>query len=176
MSTVRQNKTGITNGKAMYWQMQQNILLKNRPVEHNALIRSMWYDWFCKDTSLHNKGKTLMAKVKQIMLSPRFNINDNCIWFNNNCPCFGTLYDDFRIADIETGDVLFCVVPSNGHDYDRGKSIVWGHDADGKRDELVRGSWKDVVEFFMNPDHVLNRVPADRVAHFSSDATVQVQA
>jgi hypothetical protein len=35
----------------------------------------------------------------------------------------GPLYDDFRICDIETGDVIWTVTPKCGHS---GKAEIWG--------------------------------------------------
>jgi hypothetical protein len=100
-----------------------------------------WFDWFCKDTSLRNKTKSLGKKVKQIMKSPKVNCKTSYVFFKNNCPMCGPLYDSFSICDMESGDVLFWVTPRSGHS---GMAEVW----DGKADKEVKGTWKDIKEFF----------------------------
>lgn len=65
------------------------------------------YDWFCKDTSLANKTKRMGSIVKQLKPGGKVNLETHYVWFKNNCPLSGPLYDDFRIADLETGDTLF---------------------------------------------------------------------
>lgn len=104
-----------------------------------------WYDWFCKDTSLPGKTVTLVRKLKQIAFSPKFDLAKTYIFFKNNCPMYGDfkLYDDFRICDIETGDVLFTVTPRDPY----GKAEVWGKENEFK-EAIVSGTWKDVLTFF----------------------------
>jgi hypothetical protein len=106
-----------------------------------------WYDWFCRDTSLANKTKSLGTKVLRLMKSSKINPETQYVWFKNNCPMNGSLYDDFRIADLETGDVLYTVVPASGHNATLGRAEVWGRENDFKG-PLVVGSWKDVKNFF----------------------------
>lgn len=103
-----------------------------------------WYDWFCRDSSLAGKTKALGKKVIQLSKSPRFDANKTYVFFKNNCPCRGPLYDDFRICDRESGDVLYTVVPKSGH---TGKAEVWGRPNDFK-EPLVEGSWVDVKHYF----------------------------
>ena len=50
--------------------------------------------------------------------------------FKNNCPCNGSLYDDFRICDVKTGEVIYTIVPSDGFKKTKGKAIVWGREND----------------------------------------------
>ena len=104
-----------------------------------------FYDWFCKDSSLKNKAKVLFAKLKSVVRSGKFDPTKTYVFFRNNCPCSGKLYDDFRICDLATGHVLYTVSPSNG----RGKAEVWGVDNDFE-DPLVEGTWREVKMWFNN--------------------------
>jgi hypothetical protein len=117
-------------------------------------VRDMWYDWFCRDTSLVRKGRTLLARIRAIGdKSPRFDAKKHYAFFKNNCPGEGSLYDDFRICDRETGDVVFCVIPAEGYTRTRGEACVWGkHPTTGEFGELVRGAWSDVKAFFKERD------------------------
>ena len=107
-----------------------------------------WWDWFCRDSSLAGKTQKLGPKVKRIARSPKINPEKTYTFFKNNCPLYGSLYDDFRICDIETRDVIFTIIPACGHDSSKGQSRVWGLDDSGQWNELVKGSWKDVLAFF----------------------------
>lgn len=72
-------------------------------------IEAGWYDWFCKDTSLANKTKKMGNIIKQIKAGGKVDLENSYVWFKNNCPLNGPLYDDFRIADIENNNNLFVV-------------------------------------------------------------------
>ena len=114
-----------------------------------------WYDWFCRDTSLPAKTKKLVRYLRQIALSNKFDATKTYTFFKNNCPCDGRLYDDFRICDIKTGDVLYTIIPSNGHNVKLGQSEVWGAENDFK-EAIVEGTWKEVKEFFSNAPVTVN--------------------
>lgn len=123
----------------------ENFSISKLISQENPNIINLWYDWFCRDSSLKNKGEKLLQKVKQIAESKKFD-KDNCyVFFKNNCPCSGPLYDDFRICDLETGDVIYTVSPKDSH-YE-GKATVFG--AENDFDEpLVCGSWTEVKKWF----------------------------
>jgi hypothetical protein len=115
----------------------------------NYNVKDLWYDWFCRDSSLENKGKKLLSKLRMISSSKKFD-NDKCyVFFKNNCPCVGNLYDDFRICDIETRDVLYCVIPKSGHKCDEGRAQVYGIDNDFK-EAIVEGTWRDIKAWFLS--------------------------
>ena len=107
-------------------------------------IKAGWYDWFCRDTSLAAKTRTLGKKVLQLMKSEKVDVENNYVFFKNNCPMSGPLYDDLRNCDTEIGDVIYKIIHRCSH---TGKAEVWGRDNnfDGP---LVQGTWKDVKAFF----------------------------
>jgi hypothetical protein len=110
-------------------------------------IKAGWYDWFCHDRSLRSKTYKLAPKVKKIAKSPKVNVERTYVFFKNNCPVHGSLYDDFRICDMETGDVIFTIVPRTGHKVKNGVAEVWGRE-NGFKGPLVEGTWEDVKKFF----------------------------
>ena len=72
-----------------------------------------FYDWFCSDKALENKSKTLFKQVKTFIKHyPEINLDTHYVFFKNNCPMLGSTYDDFRICDIEEGNVQYTVTPS----------------------------------------------------------------
>jgi len=106
-----------------------------------------WFDWFCKDESLGPKTKKLAVKLKQVMESDKIDCEKSYVFFKNNCPMNGRLYDDFRICDIKSGDVIYTITPSVGYDSKNGESEVWGQENKFK-EALVSGTWADVKKFF----------------------------
>jgi hypothetical protein len=90
----------------------------------------VFYDWFCQDTSLQRKSTKLFSKVKRfVKANPELDTEKVYVFFKNNCPMVGRLYDDFRICNIESGDVQYTVVPKCSHSK---KAEIWGHTPEGK--------------------------------------------
>ena len=106
-------------------------------------IEAGWFDWFCNNKSLVNKTKTLGAKVIRLMKSDKINPEKSAVFFKNNRPLSGPLYDSFSICDIQTGAPQFWIVPKSCWS---NQAVVyadpeWNHPA-------VSGTWKDVIEYF----------------------------
>ena len=113
-------------------------------------IEAGWFDWFCKDSSLAKKTKVLGRCVESIMDSPRFNKNTTYVFFKNNCPCIGPLYDQFSICDIQTRDVLFCCqhLMKGSHGAEKAHWEVYCPKNDF-HEPIVKGDWKEVKKWFM---------------------------
>lgn len=116
---------------------------------------NLFYDWFCSDAAIPRKAKSLMSKVKQIAFSSKFNINETYVFFKNNCPMSGPLYDDFRICDLESGNVLFTVAPKAT--FYNGECTVFGRENDFET-PLYQGTVKGMIAWF-NEDHPAITLP-----------------
>lgn len=102
-----------------------------------------WFDWFCKDGALAGKTRRLGAKVKQLASSAKVDQDSMYVFFKNNCPMSGTLYDSFSFCDIKTGDVRFWITPCSGH---TGNAEVV--QSPNFATTAAEGSWSDVLDFF----------------------------
>lgn len=49
-------------------------------------IKAGWWDWFCKDTSLRNKTYKMGKIIIQINSGGKIDLDNNYVWFKNNCP------------------------------------------------------------------------------------------
>ena len=110
-------------------------------------IYDLWHDWFCTDKALFNKGISLLKKLKQIIKSSKLNPDDQYVFFKNNCPVDGRLYDDFRICDIKSDEVIYTIIPKSGHKCMQGKGAVWGKENNFEK-PLYEGSWTEIKKWF----------------------------
>lgn len=115
-----------------------------------------FYDWFCASKSLERKSKSLMTKAIKVIKLLHIDVDKHYIWFKNNLTGGGVLYDDFRIADIETGDVIYNVSPSDGHTgmariYYKGDGFETPkYEAESWRQLIHRLKWLDAVNNTIN--------------------------
>ena len=105
-----------------------------------------FFDWFCKDKALKGKAEKLFPMVERFVKKRNIDTDKVYVFFKNNCPVFGPLYDDFRIVDRETENVIYTVTPKSGH---TGTAEVWGREnnfqqaiAVGKNLNEIYKNWK----------------------------------
>ena len=112
-------------------------------------IQAGWYDWFCSDVALAAKTEYLGSKVLSILDSKKFDKNKTYVFFKNNCPCVGALYDQFSICDIETCDVLYCCqhLEKGSHGCDKAHWEIYGQENDFV-EPLVQGTWNECKKWF----------------------------
>ena len=93
-----------------------------------------FYDWFCKDSSLERKAHALFPRVKRFLKEhPEIDIHSTYVFFKNNCPMRGPLYDDFRICN--ENELIYTVIPKCSHS---GQAEIWGKNAEGRFECLKR--------------------------------------
>ncbi len=105
-----------------------------------------WYDWFCVDAALASKTKRLYSALKSFMKVVPVDTKKTYVFFKNNCPCWAGLYDDFRICDLKTGDVIWTVSPRYPKTKDEFVYSVWGS-ANNFVNAIFEGSRKEAFEF-----------------------------
>lgn len=118
--------------------------------DRKTQCRAGWYDWWCKDYSLAYKTEFLGNSVCAIKDSKRFNQDEAYVFFKNNCPCVGPLYDQFSICDIESGDVLYCCqhLEKGSHGCRKAHWEVYSNENFEK--PCVNGTWNDVKKYFLS--------------------------
>lgn len=123
--------------------------IKNNPADFlNEGNCYGFYDWFCSDKALAAKGQRLLKIALALSKSPRINEEKTGVIFKNNCPLFGSLYDDLRFID-SNGNVIFNIVPHSGHDSNKGRAEIWGKENDFEQ-PLFEGTWKEAKKWFLN--------------------------
>ena len=116
-------------------------------------IKAGWYDWFCKDSSLARKTQRMGNIISKLREGGKVNFKNWYVWFKNNCPLNGPLYDDFRFADLETGEVQFTIQLDCC--WNKKKYAVYGRTPDGEfhSDEPLfeTDSVKELINWFNKP-------------------------
>ncbi len=81
----------------------------------DIMVKAGWHDWFCKDSTLYNRLKSMAPLVISAEKSPFIDSDKVRIFFKNNCPMKGPTYDSFSIVDIESDDVLYWITKKSSH-------------------------------------------------------------
>lgn len=115
-------------------------------VDVRTQIKSGWYDWFCKDSTLKNKTYKMGRIIEKVKAGGKVDLDNWYVWFKNNCPLNGPLYDDFRFADRKTGNVQFTIQINCC--WNKSRYAVYGRTPDGM------GHWEEPL-FECNDSRIL---------------------
>ena len=74
-----------------------------------------FFDWFCSDQSLESRANRLKGPAKKLVQKLNLDPNKIYVFFKNNCPMMGPLYDSFSICNIEDGNVICWATPKSSH-------------------------------------------------------------
>ena len=126
----------------------------------DTMCEAGWYDWFCNDNSLYSRLKKLAPKVIWFSDLGIIDPEKVYVFFKNNCPLVGELYDDFRICDLyNDNNVIFTIVPKSGHRNAKKPAELWGINPDtGKFEELLTAkNWSQLKKKIIENIEFLKR-------------------
>jgi hypothetical protein len=72
----------------------------------------------------------MIPMLKFLVENNVINGNTTRVIFKNNCPFDGNLYDDLRVIDIESDEMIMGVAPKLGYEGMKGKCEFWKFDED----------------------------------------------
>ncbi len=113
---------------------------KNRAVQ----IEAGWYDWFCRDDALAGRLKRIAPVVMGI--TDPFILDNYYVWFKNNCPLNGPLYDDVRFEPLsgERDGKYFLVIKDCP--YEKSKWALYTERYGFQEPEFECGNIRDMVK------------------------------
>lgn len=82
----------------------------------NTMCEAGWFDWFCKEESLNSRMNKMVPMIRAVAASPLLGTQPQYIFFKNNCPVSGHLYDSFSVCNMSDGKVQWWVCAKMGYD------------------------------------------------------------
>lgn len=116
--------------------------------EFDTQVKAGWYDWFCSDKALSNRLKKMGNIIKDIKND--YILDNYYIWFKNNCPMVGRLYDDFRLEPLndDLRDKLYFGVSCEDERNKNKYEIFTGRT--GYKTEFVADNKKELLNIINN--------------------------
>lgn len=65
------------------------------------IVGDLFYDWFCRTSSLDNKALKLIPKIDFVFNKLDLDPKEFTVTLKNNCPLCGDLYDSFIIDSVD---------------------------------------------------------------------------
>lgn len=86
----------------------------NKP-DVDTMIEAGWHDWFCKDQSLFTRLKKMVPMIRMVAESRLLGPQPQYVFFKNNCPLDGKLYDSFSVCNISDSAVQWWIAAKMGY-------------------------------------------------------------
>ena len=104
-----------------------------------------WYDWFCRDEALASRLKQLAPVVMGI--TDPFILDNYYVWFKNNCPMSGPLYDDVRFGPLagERDGLYFLVTRDSPHE--KAKWVLYTERCGFEKPEFQCANVRDMIRY-----------------------------
>ena len=106
-----------------------------------------FFDWFCSDKGLANRANRLQSNVRTFLKAMEqkgkaVDLDKHYVFFKNNCPAIGHVYDSFSICRVDDGKVEFWATPKSGHTRANGAAEIWIAEVD---QEISAPTYKEVL-------------------------------
>lgn len=125
-----------------------------------------FFDWFCRERGLMSRMLKLKGRIAYLVKMGVIDGDKNYVILKNNCPLDGELYDDFRVIDIETDEMVCGLAPSLGYNSRKGVCEFWTFDDEGELVETFYDNYKEFKAAVKNGEVTANR------GHLTSDDEV----
>lgn len=127
-----------------------------------------WYDWFCSDDALAGRLKKI-GKVVMGITDP-FILDNFYVWFKDNCPLNGPLYDDVRFEPLE-GDrdgKYFLVLLDSPHE--KAKWVLYTERYGFQEPEYQCGNVREMIRYVNALGRELEQGAPDPLRHLPAKA------
>ena len=131
-------------------------------------IEAGWYDWFCRDESLAGLLKQIAPAVMGI--TDPFILDNYYVWFKNNCPMDGPLYDDARFEPLagERDGKYFLITLDCPHE--NAKWVLYTERYGFQEPEFQCGNVREMIRYVNGLGPELAQGTPDPARHMPSKA------
>ena len=110
-------------------------------------VKAGWHDWWCRDEALAGHLKKI-APVVMGITEPAI-LDNYYVWFKNNCPVKGPLYDDVRFEPLESerDGRYFIVILDSPHEKQKWTMYSERHDSSFETPEFECGNVREMYRY-----------------------------